>query len=239
MVFKLIGNIFFVILCTSIPNSYGQEQNELLEMQEPLAARKRFISNVEFLVGSGIVFVRGDEFYRENDVLKPGFSVNIGLVHKVSSRVQLNSILAYESRGSKSIYYDDYDPSAISTLISNLTLHYATVTFFVAYSFPESQKLFCGFGPYFGFLYRAKIATEHYINGSLVVMSAARPDPYIDYKWYDTGLALTTGIHIRSKRKPRASLQLMYKKGIMDINQPIITQMRNNNVSIHIGITLK
>jgi hypothetical protein len=229
-------------MCASLSTSYGQDQRKISEMQGSLTARKRFVSNVEILFGSGMVFFRGSEFYKETGVFKPGFSANVGLVHKFNSRVQLNSIIGYQSKGNKWIYYSvgpGYPPPGNLKQIVDITIKYATVTLFATYSFSKSEKLFIGCGPYFSYLFREKVVSKLYVNGSLFTMSGTRLDPGSSYKRSDIGLAMTTGINIRSKRKPKAKVQIIYEKGMMDINQPMITQIRNNAISILLGITLK
>lgn len=239
---SLTRTFFLLLLYVSLTTAYAQDQRESLEMQKSLAARKRFIHNVELLLGGGTAFSRGDEFYKETGVFKPGFSINVGLVHKFNSRVHLNPIIAYQSKGNKSIFYSvdsGYPPPGNLKSISDVTTNYATVTLFAKYSFLQSENLFIGIGPYFGYLLREKIVSKLYLNGSLFTMSGTRLDPGSNYKRYDIGLAMTTGINIRSKRKPKAKVQIIYEKGMMDINPPMITQIRNNTISILLGITVK
>lgn len=237
----LTRKFLLLLLCVSLTTAYAQDQRESLETQESLAGRKRFINNVELLLGGGTAFFRGDEFYKETGVFKPGFSINAGLVHKFNSRVHLNPIIAYQSKGNKSVFYSvdpGYPPPGNLKSISDVTTNYATVTLFAKYSFLQGENLFIGIGPYFGYLLRENIVSKLYVNGSLFKMSGTRPaDP--EYKRFDAGLAVTTGLNIRSKRKPKAKVQVIYEKGMIDINPPMITQIRNNTISILLGITVK
>jgi hypothetical protein len=242
MPFRLTRTFFFLLIRASLSTSYAQDQRQIPEIQESLTARKRFVSNVELLVGSGTVFFRGDEFYKETGVFKPGFSANVGLVHKFNSRVHLNSVIAYQLKGNKWIHSSvepGYPSPGNLKHIMDITTKYATLTLFAKYSFSKGGKLFIGCGPYFGYLFREKVVSRLYLNGSLLTMSGTRLDPDSDYKRYDIGLAMTTGINLRSKRKRKANVQIIYQKGLVDINQPMITQIRNNAISILLGITVK
>lgn len=205
-------------------------------------ARHRFVSHVEVLLGGGMIFFRGSEFYSENDVHKAGFSANVALVHKFDSRLQLKSLIAYEVKGSRLIINSinaDYNPPAEQKHLLDLTLNYATVTVFAKYSLLKIKGPFFGFGPYFSYLFREKLNSKLYINGALTTSYAAINDPGINYRWYDAGLAFTAGVDMRVARKRFGILQVNYHRGMTDINQPMLTQIRNNAISILMGITLK
>lgn len=96
MAFSLKFHIILVSALFTLNSVYCQAQRQSVEPDDSLMARKRFVSNVEILVGSGMVFIRGDEFYKKYRVFKAGFSGNIGLVHEFNSRFQIKSILAFE-----------------------------------------------------------------------------------------------------------------------------------------------
>lgn len=246
MAFRLTKNFIFLLMCASLSASYAQDQRQIPEIQESLTARKRFVSNVELLVGSGTVFFRGDEFYKEYRTFKSGFSANVALVHKFNSRVQLRSIIAYEVKGAKlivnSINSDLYSPPAAQKHIIDITTNYATVALVAKYSFLKSKRLSFGCGPYFSYFLREKVTSKVYINGSLTDMYGGIAYPavdQVDYKPYDLGLAVMAGVDVRTKLKPKANIQLVYERGMIDINQPMITQLRNNTISILLGITIK
>ncbi len=234
-------NFILVLGLVTLSTAYSQGQKGM-ETDDSLTARKRFVSNVELLFGSGMVFFRGDEFYKENRVQKAGFSANVALVHNLNSRLQLKSLIAYEIKGSRLIINSinaDYNPPAEQKHLLDLTLDYATATVFAKYTPLKTRGLFVGCGPYISYLVREKLTSKVYINGTLTTSYAAINDPGINYKWYDAGLAFTAGVDVRVAQKRQGTLQLIYQRGMTDINQPIIAQIRNHTISILVGITIK
>ncbi|HEX8039096.1 MAG TPA: outer membrane beta-barrel protein [Chryseosolibacter sp.] len=218
-----------------------QGQGQSLESNDSVMARKRFVSNVEILVGSGMVFFRGDEFYKKYGAFKAGFSAHYGLVHKINSRLNLVSLLGYEIKGAKHVtntFSQDYQPPARQKHIQSISINYATVTLLTKYYFPRNQKLFLGCGPYLGYLLREKITSKLYLNDSLASTSGVINYSPSNYKSYDWGFAATAGANISWARKRSTSIQLMYQKGMRDINQPMITQIRNRAISILVGLTI-
>lgn len=225
-------------LCT-LNSVCCQGQGRSLESNDSLMARKRFVSNVEILVGSGMVFFGGDEFYIQNRVHKIGGSASIALLHDVSPRLQLKSIMAFEIKGSRLLVNSintDYSPPAQQKHLLDLTLYYATVTVFAMY---KAKGLFVGCGPYAGYLVREKLTSKVYINETLMSRYAAINDPGINYKWYDAGLAFTGGVSLQVGQKRQGTIQLIYDRGMTDINQPMIAQIRNHAISLLVGIAIK
>jgi len=112
--------------------------------QEELSAYypKKIISKIEFLVGPS--FIYPNKKYDESRVAKFGYSVNLNLVHSISSRFNANLKLGYEQKGWNSITYSPYsvDPPVTQKFIDNISLNYWTASLYPTFRFGNKRKFF-------------------------------------------------------------------------------------------------
>jgi hypothetical protein len=235
-----VGALFLILLITN--PMYSQEKTSAANSLTPLKYPKKFVSELEFKLGASLVFFGGDEFYTSHDALKVEFAAEASIVHDFNPPFQLHLSGGYKSKGSKSVSHSvnaDFNPPAQTKHIADVTLHYLTFSASPRYLIGKNRRAFIGCGPYIGYVLNTKVTTKYYVNGSLYTQSGARPDPDIDYKRIDFGVAFSAGLKVLETRKRTGIIQVIYEKGLRDINQPMITRMRTNSVSILIGISRK
>ena len=227
---------FFIVTVFTSPVA-GQEVNP--DLRPGSAYRSPLLSNFELFIGPSMVYFA--DSYRDNDVLKIGFTAHVGLVNEFNERFQLSSLFGYENKGVKSIYYsmnEDYTPPAEMKHELDLTLNYFTFSLLGKYSV-LNNKLFFGAGPYVGYLLKAKNISKLYLNGTLHVRSGYRLDPGTDYKQYDLGLVIFVGYNVYQNENLTGNVQVMFKHGLIEINQPMITPIKTNSLSFLVSIHKK
>ena len=144
--------------------SLSSNSEELINNAEPNNHHpKKLISKIEFLVGPSIIYPIGDTELENLRVSKFGFAVNVGIIHVINSRLDINLKFGYESKGYKLIvsgFDKSYNPPAPSKGTFDITLNYLTVSVLPEYSIFKRKKFFIGIGPYFGYLATEKTSEE-------------------------------------------------------------------------------
>jgi hypothetical protein len=221
-----------------ILTSYAQDD---VTARSKTNAPKPFISSLEFLVGPSMVFLRGDDYWKEVSVFKAGYFAGILAVHEFNGRMKISMGFSYERKGSKTINYSlnpDYAPPAVRKHITNLDLNYVGVTLMQRYGITKNEKFLLGFGPYFSHLLGVRVSSELYENGTIINKSSGRLNVGFNHKILDLGLGMMLGYNFHRNEKRAGSVQLQYRYGIVVVNQEMLPQMRNHSVSLVLGIAV-
>ena len=200
---------------------------------------KRVISRFEFLLGGNFIYATGPEYFREMRVGKLGFRSTLGLMHDVNERFELDLKLSYEVKGLKfRVYSENPGPSPMNEHVSDVTLNYGTASFMGRWSVLPGRKLQVGLGPYFGYLINMKLMQKNYYNNVLVSRYSNRPDPNISYNEFDSGISIMTASNFLLTNGKSLTVQLLYSRGLIDINKPTIDRLRNNVFSLVMGYSI-
>ena len=239
LVFTVQNIVLFMMLHWTI-NTNGQD-NSVKEAHSTIKGPRRFISQIEFFAGPSIKYYGGDPLYEEANVLKVGYSGGVALVHEFNKQIVFIMRAAYENKGTKIVYsslHTDYSPPKVQKLVHDIHINYITVTLLPAVRMIKGQKLSLGCGPYLGYLLNSRFSQELYLDGILISKSGGRPNPYDDHKKYDAGLTTMVGYQFFGNGKRGVNMQLLYSVGMVDINQPMITQTRTKVISLLFGMTI-
>ena len=222
------------IVCVFQSQLWAQEKSDLNDL-----IPKRVISEIEFMVGASLISPQVDPAI--NRINKLGMMAGIGLTHQFNTRFSLNAKLSYEQKGMKSSITslnEDSIPPANQEYIQNTTLSYATVTVLPRYRPFEKIDCYVGIGPYVGYLISNKVLKEVYINDQLVSKSGGRISGYSYYKKFDYGIAALLGYNVKIKKGLFGSIQFIYTLGVVDVNQPMLSKVRNSTYEMLCGITI-
>ena len=200
----------------------------------------RFISDIELLIGTGLIYGSGSELLKDLRVPNFGLRTSLGLVHKATDNFHFAVFLSYADKGIKFKSYseDPLTPPAIVKINQDILLKYLEFAVVPRYSFGNTRRLHAGVGPYFGYLVSNKLSQEVYRDEILVSRSASRLDPDLNYKNTDLGVLLTVGSSFAISDKLAATAQFHYALGLVDINKPQLDKMRNNVFSLQIGLVI-
>lgn len=224
------------IICLLLISSFAQAQQEL----STINYSKKFINQIEILAGPNLIYPK--EKYMENREIKIGYCLGVGLVHEISSYLDVDLKMSYENKGSQSstlTQNNDFNPPAAEQFIQNVTLNYLTASLYPKFKFNISNKhgIVLAAGPYMGRLLNTRLKTELFRNDSLVHKYGSRPDPFIDNKKYDFGITTLVGYGF-SILTIKGIIQIHYNIGLRNIKQPTISEFRNQTLSLLLGINL-
>lgn len=222
-IFVLVFVLFYAIsfACWAQPDKVSQDE---LQQYYP----KKLITRVELVAGPSFVYGRSDDYVQDG---KLGFSTGIGLEHDFNSKFSIKVNFLYEIKGFRQALSGvnmDSGYARPSNSIFDLTLNYVSVSPLAIYHVPVT-RISLGCGPYFAYLINSKIHQETYINGSLASIYRRRLLTNELYKSYDMGLTSTVAYSIAFKKR-LVTVNLSYNLGLLDINQPHVSSLRNNSI---------
>jgi len=203
---------------------------------------RRFISELEFLVGPALIIAGGDATTINNRVPWLGFSFGVAAVRKITSKFAMGIKVSYEDKGLRSIYYSvnyDYNPPAQQKSVQDIKLRYGLISILPRYWIIKRPKIYISAGPYFGYLVSERYYTELYIDGKLVTKYGSRPDPDLYYKKFDFGLTAGALYSFTINKKRNGCVQFFYNHGFLEVNKPtLFPVIRNTTYALLLGISL-
>jgi opacity protein-like surface antigen len=204
----------------------------------PMDHPKKLISKVEILTGGSLVYGvwKGSEVPH---AFKLGYSANLGLVHSLDRRFELNVRFLYEDKGIRSCLESSWsdDPPVIAKAITDITLNYLSVSVVPRYVMGDRGKFYVGIGPHASYLKNDRLRQEVYLNGELFQRSGAKPAK-LGFKRHDIGMTIMGGCNLHVKNRTSATLQILYNAGIMDATHSGMTRFKNNTLTLLVGITI-
>ena len=228
MLTLILNSIFF---CSA---SYCQDAGILNDLAQ--LAPKPFISKIEFLGGSSILYPKVDyKDATEDSEISFGYSVGVNFIHCFSNKkINLVGGISLERKRFKN------SNSNISQFIKgDLKNDYLTFSFIPRYSFIRNH-FHIGIGGYIGVLQKS-MSTIIYSDPNSGVSIYSTDSSYSLYNKYDAGLLINLGYTVSISEKSSFNCQLTNTNGFRPVSkilQPYLLSIsKNNNISLLFGIT--
>lgn len=232
-------NIFFFLLAV-IP-SFATAQLNLKQ--------KKLISAVEIFAGPNASFNYGNKFienYEDENVtnkrlLKIGYAAGIGIYHSVSTRIDLNVRLQYETKGTKNELNVPslLDNTSRYIISSKYTYKYYTASFIPSINIGKRKNLTVGIGGYYSKITGVKAYDKTFSTRENIVRSEIQFEGRIfrDLREDGTveGTSISKGLFEMNKNDYGSILFIQHKINISDniFNVHLMHQYGFQNININ------
>jgi hypothetical protein len=203
------------------------------------------VDNLEISIAPSMVTLHNENITSVNREIKIGYSVGVSGEFILNNKLSLITNISYERKGLKTQnkvwYYDptiDYDDckctTSLGTYSTNSNLDYLTITIPLRLNL-LNQKLLVEFGPYSGYLLKAKSTTTQHWNGvKYYTTDNIKKD-------FDFGISIGAGYKQKLGDKYTMTFILRDNIGLININDKNKTETvtKTSSLLLQIGLTLK
>lgn len=227
--------VSFLLAALALSKCYSQAQNGAENYQT-----KRIVSSIEFSIGTSLKLATGASYLKHIRVPKFGFATRLGLTHELNSRTHLSLDVSYIQKGLKFRVYsnDGSTPPKSIKVVNDNTLNYLELAFIPRYRLVRSGQLYCGLGPYVGYLINSRFRQQYSENGKLIYSTGSIINNNDNYKDFDAGASIVVGSNLYINKKIEMIIRFNYSIGLVEINEPAIDIVKNNSFSLQIGLSL-